>query len=595
MTVGLNPTNHNQFSAMLQRAWKQHQAGQLQAAEDAYLQLLVASPGDPDTNNLIGLLFIQTGRPAIAEVHIRKALEAEAGNPQTVYNLGIACKDQRKWNDAAEAFKQCVAIAPNHVDGINSLANCLRNAGQMEQAVEWFDRALALAPNHPVALFNKGMLLIQMEQYEEAESCLELAVSLNKSNAEAWNDLGVARNKLGKPEQALAAYREATRSRGDFASAWLNRGLLEEQLGRLEEAASSYRQAITADGQLADAHFHLAHLRSHQSTPAEIEAMENLLNQGGLEDGPASRLAYGMGFAHEAGGNHDRAFHFMHQAHRLLGRRHRFDIDRHREAVADNIAMCTREQLSAWSASGGDERPVFICGMPRSGTTLVEQILASHPDVHATGEQTVLAQLAGELAADTGTHYPACLGQAGEEWRAQAAGRYEAEVLAPAGDAARVTDTTPMNYLYLALAMVLYPQARVVLCMRDPMDNCLSIYRQPLTSPHAYAHDLQTLGHFYALHTQLARHWQETLGGGLAVVRYEALVSEPESQIRSLLAHCGLPFDSACLAFHETDRQIRSPSASQVRRPLFSSSIGAWRKYEHHLALLKEALGLLED
>jgi len=131
--------------------------------------------------------------------------------------------------------------------------------------------------------------------------------------------------------------------------------------------------------------------------------------------------------------------------------------------------------------------------------------------------------------------------------------------------------------------------------MRDPLDNCLSIYRQPLTGPHAYAHDLETLGQFYALHTQLARHWQEIFRSRLLVLRYEELVDNPEQLTRGLLVHCGLPFDSACLAFHETDRQIRSPSASQVRQPLYSSSVGAWRKYEHHLAPLKEALGLLED
>ena len=162
----MNSPNDKQFAIMLQQAWKQHQVGQLQAAEDAYLQLLVASPGDPETNNLIGLLYIQTRRPADAEAHIRRALETEVGNPQSLYNLGIACKDQRKWNEAAKAFEQCVSIAPDNVDGINALANCLRIAGHLEQASAWFDRALALKPDNPAALFNKGMLLNQLEQYE---------------------------------------------------------------------------------------------------------------------------------------------------------------------------------------------------------------------------------------------------------------------------------------------------------------------------------------------------------------------------------------------------------------------------------------------
>jgi tetratricopeptide (TPR) repeat protein len=594
--MAVKPSNKQRFAKRLRRAWDQHQAGQLAAAGKVYRELLTEAPDDPDLNNLAGLLQLQTGQPQLAEELIRRALQTEPGNPQSHYNLGIACKDQHNWEEAAKAFQACVDLAPDNAEAMNSLGNALRLGGQTEDALGWLEQALALQPGHPAVMLNLGMLHNQLGRHGEAEDFLSQVVAVQPRNAAVWNDLAVARSKLGKPEEALQAYREATRADPEFSRAWLNQGQLEEQLGQLEAAAKSFQQAILSDPALIDAHFHLAHLRSHDSTPREIEALETLWSKGGLDSTQASRLAYALGFAHESNGDYDRAFHYMSEAHGLLGKRHRFDIESHREAVLDNIALCTTENLATGSdVQSRDERPVLICGMPRSGTTLVEQILASHPQVFATGEQTILARLAGELAAETGTHFPACLSNASEEWLVDSARQYEEAVLAPASDAPKVTDTTPMNYLYLGLIAMLYPKARIVLCMRDPMDNCLSIYRQPLTGPHAYAHDLRTLGHFYALHTQLARHWQETLGGRLAVVRYETLVSEPESQIRSLLAHCGLPFDSACLAFHETDRQVRSPSASQVRQPLFSSSVGAWRKYEQHLALLKEALGLPKD
>lgn len=592
----MNSSNEQRFADRLRKAWNQHQAGQLTAAGRVYRELLAEVPDNPDLNNLAGLLQLQTGQPDQAEKLIRRALQAEPGNPQSHYNLGMACKDQHQWENAAEAFQACVDLATDNAQAMNSLGNALRLGGQPKKALSWLERAIALQPGHPAILLNLGMLHNQMGKYEEAEGYLSKLVAVQPKNAEAWNDLGVAHSKLGKPDKALQAYREATRASRDFSLAWLNRGQLEEQLGQLEAAAKSFQQAISSNPALIDAHFHLAHLRTHSSTAGEIDALETLWSKGGLDSTQASRLAYALGFAHESNGDHDHAFHYMSEAHGLLGKRHGFDIESHRDAVLDNIALCTTENLAARSvAENRDERPVLICGMPRSGTTLVEQILASHPQVFATGEQVVLARLAGELAAETGTHFPACLLSASQEWLSDAARQYGETVLAPSGDAPRITDTTPMNYLYLGLVAMLYPKARIVLCMRDPMDNCLSIYRQPLTEPHAYAHDLRTLGHFYALHTQLTRHWQETLGGRLAVVRYETLVSEPESQIRSLLTHCGLPFDPACLAFHETDRQVRSPSASQVRQPLFSSSVGAWRKYEQHLALLKEALGLPVD
>jgi tetratricopeptide (TPR) repeat protein len=592
----MNLPNRQHFANQLRKAWDQHQAGQLAAAGLVYRDLLTQAPDDPDLNNLAGLLQLQSGQPVLAEKLIRRALQAEPGNPQSHYNLGMACKDQHQWEKAAEAFRACVDLAPDNAEAMNSLGNALRLNGKLKDALDWLKRALAVQPGHPAVLLNLGMLHNQLGRHGEAEGFLSQVVAVQPRNAEVWNDLGVARSKLGKPEEALQAYHEATRVSPDFSRAWLNRGQLEEQLGQLEAAAKFFQQAISSDPALIDAHFHLAHLRSHHSTPKEIDALETLWNQGGLDQTHASRLAYALGFAHESNGDHDHAFHYMNEAHRLLGKRHRFDLESHREAVLNNIALCTAENLVAWSdPQSQDEQPVLICGMPRSGTTLVEQILASHPQVFATGEQTILARLAGKLAAETGTHFPACLPNASEEWLVDAARQYQEAVLAPASDAPRVTDTTPMNYLYLGLIAMLYPKARIVLCMRDPMDNCLSIYRQPLTGPHAYAHDLETLGQFYALHTQLARHWQEMFRSRLLVLRYEELVDNPEQVTRGLLAHCGLPFDSACLAFHETDRQIRSPSASQVRQPLYSSSVGAWRKYEHHLAPLKKALGLPED
>jgi len=594
--VAVNSSNEQRFANRLRQAWNQHQAGQLAAAGRVYRELLTEAPDDPDLNNLAGLLQLQTGQPRLAAKLIRRALQAEPGNPQSHYNLGMACKDQHKWKEAAEAFQSCVDLAPGNAQAMNSLGNALRLGGQAEEALGWLERALTLLPGHPAVLINLGLLHNQLGRYGEAEGYLSQLVAIQSRNAEAWNDLGVARSKLGKPEEALQAYREATRANRNFSLAWLNRGQLEEQLGQLEAAAKSFQQAISSDPALIDAHFHLAHLRSHLSSPGEIDALETLWNQGGLVNTKASRLAYALGFAHESNGDHDRAFHYMSEAHSLLGKRHRFDLESHRETVLDNMALCSTKNLAALSdAQSRDERPVLVCGMPRSGTTLVEQILASHPQVFAAGEQVILARLAGQLAAETGVHFPACLLNASQEWLLDAARQYGKTVLEPAGDAPRVTDTTPMNYLYLGLIAALYPQARIVLCMRDPLDTCLSIYRQPLTGPHAYAHDLGTLGQFYALHTQLARHWQDVFQSRLLVLRYEELVYNPEPVTRGLLDHCGLPFDPACLAFHETERQVRSPSASQVRQPLYLSSVGAWRNYEQHLGPLKTALGLDKD
>lgn len=593
MTAAVNSPNDERLLNAMQRAYLLHRQGRLKEAGQAYARLLETAPQHPDLNNLSGLLCIQTGQPQKAETFLRTALRVDPDNAQSHFNLGIACTKQKKWPDAATAFGDCARLAPENVEAINGLANCHRLMGEMEKALEGFERALKLQPGHPAVLLNLGLLHNQQGNHEAAETCLQMVVDSTPDHPVAWNDLGVARNKLGQTKLALEAFQQATRLKPDFANAWLNRGLLEEQTGQLDASASSYGRAIDADSALVDAHFHLAHLRSHSSTADEIAAMKALYTHREWDTDSASRLAYGLGMALDQAGEHEQAFRYMYEAHRLLGERNHFDMQRHEERVLDNIAICHRENLGRWSAAGNDDkRPVFICGMPRSGTTLVEQILASHSQVHAAGEQVILAKLAGEMAAETGKHFPACLAEVDARKLHDAADAWSGAVLKEAGNALRVTDTTPMNFLYLGLAATLFPHARMVICVRDPLDNCLSIYRQPLTGPHAYAHDLVSLGHFYALHTQLCRHWQDTLSDRLQVVRYEQLVTDPEATVRRLLMNLNLEFEPACLAFHETDRRVSTPSASQVRQHLYQSSVGAWRHYENHLEPLVRALGL---
>jgi tetratricopeptide (TPR) repeat protein len=591
MIAAVNTPSDSDFRNLLQKAWQQHQAGKLGEAEALYHRLLQSSPADSDARNLIGLLHIQTGRPASAEDHILHALKTDSRNPQSLYNLGMARKDQCKWDGAAEAFSQCVKLAPNNVDAINSLANCLRLAGKKEEAGPWFDRALSLQPGHIGALLNKGMLLNELEQHESAEKLLQRVVAVDASNADAWNDLGVARIRQGKTRAALDAYRNATGHRAAPSKAWLNRGVLEQQFGHLDEAEKSLKQALAADPSLVDAHFHLAHLRTHASTADEIGAMENLFGKEGQTPANAARLAYGLGLALEKTSAYDRAFHFMSEAHRILAGEQRFNLRRQHEKVTDSMAFFDAALFRALAEKGSEsEHPVFISGMPRSGTTLAEQILASHAQVHGAGEQTIMAELVQALSAETGFHYPDCVGKAASEHLQNAIGRYTKTVWSGAGDARRIIDTTPMNFMVMGLAAALFPNARFVICKRDPMDNCLSIYRQQLTSPHAYAHDLETLGRYYRLHEMLVDHWVSVLGDRVFVLRYESLVDDSENMIRKLLAFCGLPFDEACVAFHRHDREVKSPSASQVRQPIYSSSIGAWRNYEKHLQPLLKAL-----
>ena len=612
--------------ARLQRAWQQHQAGQLKAAERAYRKILSLSPGHSDANNLMGLLCIQTRRPELATTHIQRALKSDPDNSQSHYNLGIACKDLGRLEDAERHFRRTVKLAPDNIEAMNSLGNSLRLQGQDEEAGNWFKKILARQPRHSGALCNLGYLLNKQQRFKPAENRfhkalasqpnmveamnglgemliaqgkneparahLLQAVQISDNYTDAWNNLGVANQKLGFMQEALAAFEKATALRPVDARAWTNLGLTREQTGALDEAAASYRSAIRADSHFADAHFYLAHLRTHVSTSDEIEAMEILIRDQPLEDKDTMLLAFGLGCALESAGDYSRAFHFMGEGHRIQSQGQEFNLATETERFARIMKIFNRDLTERITGLGvQDDRPVLVAGMPRSGTTLAEQVLASHPQVHGAGESMALAGAAKRLSNDTKLPFPLGLEPLRKDRLRVEAEQYLSQLYTGAENATRITDTTPMNFLFTGLAACLLPGARFIHCLRDPLDNCLSIYRQMLTGPQGFEHKLEDLGGYYRLHADLLLHWLKLLGDRFYILQYENLVLEPEAEIRRLLDFCGLPYNERCLAFHETDRVVRSPSAGQVRQALYTTSIGAWKRYESSLQPLKDALG----
>lgn len=564
----MNPPDSNPTDQLLQQAWQMHRAGRHDAAEQGYRNILSRSPGHSDANNLMGLLFIETRRPKLARKYIRRALRSDPGNPQSHFNLGIACKDLGEWGEAARHFDRASRLRPGHPEPLSNLGNALRHDGRPGEAVEALRAALQQVPNHRGARQNLGLAL---------------------------NDLGVSKVKARDIPAARACFEEAVELTPHHPQALMNLGLTLEQSGDLDEAARRYRAAIAARPDFADPHFHLAHLRAEPSTPAEIEAMRALISRPGLENEDRVRLAFGLGFACESAGEFEEAFRWMTEGHRLQGKDVRFSLAEEAQGIGRLMSAFSPARIAELARSGhGDDRPVLIVGMPRSGTTLVEQILASHPEVHGAGEHTALHDAARSVNGRSGR------ATRGEEdfvdaGRLAKAGRRYMERISPdanlsSGSPRRVTDTTPMNFLLVGLAAALLPGARFVFCLRDPRDNCLSLYRQYLTGAYSFTHSLADLGGYYLLHRKLLDHWEAALPGRVHRVQYERMVRNPDSEIASLLEFCGLPFDDDCLRFYETSRVVRSPSAALVRQPLHERSIGAWRRYEQHLEPLLRGL-----
>jgi tetratricopeptide (TPR) repeat protein len=547
----------------LKQAYELHRAGQAGAARAQYRAIIEREPQQAEANNLMGLLCIQTGEPVKATRYIRRAIRRDPVNPQSHYNLGIAYKDLGRMQEATKAFGEAVRLDDENPDYRSAWGNALRLSGNPRAAVDVLEEAL-----------------------RKAAGSRELRLNLSL----AQNDLGAALVRAGNPGRSLDHFLRAVELNPGHARAHFNLGLTMEQLGRLEEATRHYQQAIGARPDFADAHFQLAHLRTRSSSREEIDAMQRLLARPDVAPEDRVRLAFGLGFALESNRRYAEAFSYMLRAHELQGANQPFDLAFETRRFERIRQVFGRQRVAAPEATGPKtpDVPVLICGMPRSGTTLAEQVLASHPEVHGNGESMALARAARMLAGDR--RYPDGLKRLDAESLGAAAEQYLGSLRNAAGGKTFITDTTPMNFLYVGLASMLLPNARFVLCSRDPLDNCLSIFRQMLTGANAFAHKLEDLGDYYRLQQGLLEHWMRALGNRVLRLQYEDMVHDNERQVRRLLAFCGLPFDPRCLKFHESERPVRSPTAAQVRQPIYDSSIGFWKHYENQLEPLRKHL-----
>ena len=546
----------------LKQAISAHQSGRLDDARRLYREVLSLNPQLPDANNLMGLLLIQSKEPVKAVRHIKRALRIDPKNAQSHFNLGIAYKDLERMSEAANAFAEAALLDTSNIEYQSSLGNALRLAGQPRQAVQVLEKALLKASG------NQGVRV-------------NLAL--------AQNDLGAMRVREGEQGQAAQHFLRAIKLEPGHAQAHMNLGLTLEQLGELDKAAIHYQAAIKAQPGFTAAHFQLAHLRTHHSSESEISAMKHLLGSPESTEKDRVQLAFGLGQALESIGEYREAFSYMKEAHRLQSKQTPFSLAAATEQFAEIHRVFNLDRLKNPETCGPtDQRPVFIVGMPRSGTTLAEQVLSSHPGVRGTGESVALALAARSLSGEK--PYPGGLENLSEDRLDAAATTYLTSLTAGSDDAIRITDTTPMNFLLVGFAAMLLPGARFVFCTRDPMDNCLSLFRQMLTGANEFTHTLEDLGGYYRLHHDLMQHWQAALGERVYQLRYESLILENEQQVRNLLEFCELPFDDRCLRFYESERVVRSPSAAQVRQPVYDTSIGAWKRYEEELAPLSKAL-----
>ncbi len=498
--------------------------------------------------------------------------------------------------DTAQAdYRKILALVPDHALAQHYLGVAYRAQGDPRRAVQLMHKALRQQPNDHALHSNLARALRECGRGEEAVRHFRKAVQIRPDFVQAWSMLSNLLRELDRLEESAAAGAEAARN-PEFAEGWLNYGNALRGLGQLQQAQDAYRQAVTADPSYEEAYYSLAEMIRFTAEDPLIPAMEKLFQQRQAEGRTSEQLAFALAKACHDTGDHPRAFELW-----QVGNRQRRRAMFPSYTVEQDLALMRRIQqvfdgdLMAQAGRLGDPdpTPVFILGMPRSGTTLVEQILSSHADVAGAGELEDMRRLAIGQGRDIARGYPDWLTAEDADSRlAVLAARYVRQLRARFPEARLITDKMPPNFLYVGLIKLALPNAKIIHTRRDSLDTCFSCFSKRFTVGNAFSYDLDDLGRYYRGYESLMAHWRAVLPeGALLEVPYESLVDDFEATVSHLLSFCGLAWDPACLRFFETERSVQTASATQVRSPIYRSAVGrAERQYGDQLQPLKDAL-----
>ena len=517
-------------------------------------------------------------------------------------NLGVLLAQRGMMVDAMAHYDRALALNPNDVNAHNNLGIALAALGRIADAIARHEHALDLDPKNARAHYNLGLALTAQGRTDEAARRYRRAIVLQPDYADAHNNLGNLLSVQGNPAEAMAHYNRALmvnpRHAGahhNLASAHNNLGVALKEQGSFEEAVEHLGRAIAIRPDYAEAHFNRAEIKTFQRNDADLAALEALARR---EDMPADKalfIHFALGKALEDSGDYARAFEHLRQGNDLKRRLINYDEPEVFRFFRRISAVFTSSLMDRFQGGGDASRtPVFLVGMPRSGSSLIEQILASHPQVHGAGELAALEAASAAEFHPFGRRGPFPEGVPVLDGDAlqRMAHAYIARLPTLAGGKIRVVDKLPGNFFRIGLIRMILPNAKIIHTMRDPVDTCVSCYSKWFTSSHDYSYNLAELGRYYSRYSELMDHWRSVLPcGAMLDVSYEDVVNDLEGQARRLIDYCGLAWDDRCLSFHKTSRPVKTASAVQVRRPLFRSSLQRWRRYEADLGPLLQELG----
>ncbi len=566
-----------------------HEQRDFEAAVGRYEQFLKLVPDSGKTHFQLGVVLEELGRTERAIEHFEISIGISANNADVHRRLGDAYSKLRRWEEAIEAYRKSLAIKAEDVVTTIKLGNAFNAAERWPEAIPPFEQALAILPDNAKVHRHLGAALHKTGQTNKAIQCFERALRLRPDYAGALVDFALVLRRLGRADEALVQLEQVLDLKPDDADAQINRALTLRQLGQTELAVERLEQFIVAKPGSGETYYHLSMMKPEQSLKPVID---KLLSDPELPNDDAIFCHFSLGNLCNDNSSFDQAFSHFLKANTLFRKTYAYD-PKENVLFIDNLIKVYSKRFFQNKGNFGSasQLPVFIVGMPRSGTTLIEQILSSHSLVHGAGEIGTVPAINISIAEQLKHASPrlAPMTHVDKKMSEKYSALYLRELALHSTSAQRITDKLPENFARIGLIKILFPDARIIHCQRNPLDNCISLFFHCFMAFKA-SFELTELGQYYLQYQRLMSHWHKLFPGEIFDVQYEELVTDQEKVSKQLVDYIGLEWDEKCMDFHTSERPVMSPSSIQVRQPMYKTSIDRWKHYEKQIRPLIEVL-----
>ncbi|MEF8794626.1 sulfotransferase [Thiohalorhabdus sp.] len=595
--MALETIDSSAANDLVQQAFTAHQQGLTEEAEKGYLAALAADPNHPEALHFLGIFYHQSGDNWLAQDYINQSLQEQPNRPQFHYHLGLVLEALGRDLEALNAYEAALELEPRFAEALNNRCGLRRRLGRLDEAAADAKSALELQPDLAVARTHLAFILHARGDPAGALENLDQALGQDPGNAEIWSSKVEILLQMDRLEAAEKTIRQGLIQHPDSLRLHNQLGNCLRILGNTQEAIQCHEKALRIDPKDSTAYYSLAPFLAHYQVDLQIDGLEEWYRSPELSPADRPFLAFGLGDYYAAQRDYESAFQYWLEANQLVRRGKRIlpvAMPNRDRAWGEAFTAEALDQCRDWGHES--DVPIFVVGMPRSGTTLVEQILSAHPEVTGAGEAGDLMGLIqkeiqvqeGSLDTDRWDHFL-------DPEKAKRLGAfYVTQMARLVGSDSRVVNKSPGNYTYIGLIQAILPNAKVVCCQRDPLDSGLSIFSKHFAGVN-FSYGLEDIGIAYQGFREAMDHWRQVADPNLLTeIRYEDLVADPEANVAALLEHCGLPWNEACLRFFENQGPVRTASSVQVRQPLYTGAVERWRRYGNRLLPLAQTVGQKE-